>query len=309
MVFLRHAGYNASEQYLQGRCAGLRVGIFERDEGRSAIMQSYPVKRYLYLLFAAVVMPVAILAAVPPSAAYAAVADRCTLSLQAGMSRDPLLKPLQADMRLTPGKFLVAARSIRDPRFRETVILLVSHDSEGAMGLIINLPTGLSISSALPEVKELRNKKDKVFIGGPVGVNQLFLLILTDRRPDNAMRLLKHTYISTSMKTLRRVARDRKKRDRFRVFAGYAGWSAGQLEREVAMGSWHVMEADEKLIFAKDLEGLWRELISRSSGIMVRLSPDEYSPVGPSGARQGARAMTDNVALTSGVFALPGICP
>ncbi|MEJ2684343.1 MAG: YqgE/AlgH family protein [Candidatus Sulfobium sp.] len=267
-------------------------------------MRSYFWKKYLYLFFVVVVMPAAIFAAVPPCTGYAFMAGSSILSRQAGIPHYPFVEPFQSDMRLSPGKFLVAARSIRDPRFRETVILLVTHDSAGAMGLIINLPTGVSISSALPEIKELRKRTDKVFIGGPVGVNQLFLLIRTDRRPEGATHLLKHTFVSSSMKTLRRVARDKKKRDRFRVFAGYAGWSPGQLEREVAMGSWHVMEADEKLIFAKDPSGLWQELISRSSGIMVRLLPDE-----PSGVREGAQASPDNITLTSEVFAAPVSAP
>ena len=77
------------------------------------------------------------------------------------------------------------------------------------------------------------------------------------------------------MATLKRMARDRKKADRFRAFAGYAGWAAGQLEREVASGSWYVTEGDEKLVFDKDTSGIWQDLISRHSGIMVRLLPDK----------------------------------
>ena len=231
-------------------------------------------KKYLYIFLVAAVMPLAICTALlcRPGFAFAAGSD--LFPGEAGIPQSSLTGPFRADTTLSGGKFLVAARSIRDPRFMESVILLVNYDSNGAMGLIINLPTGASLSSVLPDVKELRKRTDKIFIGGPVSGNQLFLLIRTDKPPEGSLRIFGHTYLNASITALKKVVRDRKKGNRFRVFAGYAGWAGGQLEREVAMGSWYVVDADEKIIFDKDPSGLWQRLIGGRSGIMVRLLPD-----------------------------------
>ncbi|MEJ2696265.1 MAG: YqgE/AlgH family protein [Candidatus Sulfobium sp.] len=240
---------------------------------------SFPGKKYFYVFFAVVILPVAVFAAVIYCRGEASGAESSAFAEYLKVSRDPLAGPFTVEEGLSPGKLLVASRSIGDPRFRETVILLVRYDSNGAMGLILNLPTGITLSSALPKISELRKSNDKVFIGGPVGSDQLFLLIRTDKAPEGSFRVFKKTYLSTSVKTLKRMAVARKKGERFRAFAGYAGWSRGQLQREVAAGSWHVMEAGEKLIFDKEPSALWQELISRRSGIMVRFLPGEDTVV------------------------------
>jgi putative transcriptional regulator len=241
------------------------------------MMQRYFEKKYLRTFFEGVVIPVAVFMAVLSCKAEALGTGNSIFSRQTGIPHEPLTDPSPFDERLSQGKFLVAAKSMEDPRFRETVILLVRYDSNGAMGVIVNVPTGVSISSALPNIRELRKRTDKVFIGGPVAWNQLFMLIRTDKPPEGSLRVFKHTYVSSSMTALRHMARDRKRGDRFRVFAGYAGWAGGQLEREVARGSWYVMESEEKLIFDKEPSDLWQQLISRRSGIMVRLLPGDAS--------------------------------
>lgn len=235
-------------------------------------------EKCLYILFAAVVVPVAISVAVLCRPGFAFATGAGIYDQLVSIPYNPPGKSFRSDPTLSGGKFLVAARSIRDPRFKETVILLVRYDSDGAIGLIINLPTGVSLSSALPEIKELRKRSDKIFIGGPVSGNQLFLLIKTDKPPEGSFHIFRHTYLNSSMTALRQVAGDKKKGNRFRIFAGYAGWAPGQLEREVAMGSWHVVEADEKLIFEKDLSDLWQRLNVGRSGIMVRLLPGGEGP-------------------------------
>jgi putative transcriptional regulator len=223
-------------------------------------------------------MPAAVFIAVLSCRSEASETRSIIFSRHTGIPHHTSMESFQSYERLSPGKFLVAAKSMEDPRFQETVILLVRHGPDGAMGMIVNLPTGVSISSALPNIRELRKITDKVFVGGPVAGNQLFLLIRTDRTPEGSLHVFKHTYVSSSITTLRHMARDKKSRKRFRVFAGYAGWAGGQLEREVARGSWYVMEAEEKLIFDKDPSDLWQKLISRHSGIMVKLLPGKGRP-------------------------------
>lgn len=232
-------------------------------------------KRYLYIFFVAAVTTVTMCVALLCRPGFVSAAGGAVFPEETGISGSPLTGPFHQETTLSGGEFLVAARSIRDPRFMETVILLVNHDSNGAMGLVINVPTGVNLSSVLPQVKELRKRKDKIFIGGPVSGNELFLLIRTDKPPKGSLHIFGHTYLNASIEALKQVARDRNKGSKFRVFMGYAGWAAGQLEREVEMGSWYVVGADEKSIFDQDPSGLWQRLIGSHSGIMVKLMPDE----------------------------------
>ncbi len=235
------------------------------------MIQRYFENKCLRIFFAAAVIPVAMFIVVLSCRADALGTDSIIFPEQTVIPRYASSGPSQSGGRVSQGKFLVAAKGIEDPRFQETVILLLRHDQDGAMGLVINLPTGVSVSSAFPKIRELRKRTDKVFIGGPVAGNQLFLLIRTDKAPEGSFHVFRHTYLSSSLTVLRHIARDRKSRRSFRVFAGYAGWAGGQLEREVARGSWYVLDADEKLIFDKDPSDLWQRMIGRSSGIMVQL--------------------------------------
>jgi len=168
------------------------------------------------------------------------------------------------------GKFLVASRSIGDPRFSETVILLIAHDSSGTIGLIINRPTKVRLSDLFPNIAGLQKKTDTVFVGGPVGRNEIFMLIRSRGLPEGALYVMKEMYVSTSMAVLKRIANDSKAQEKFRLYDGYAGWAAGQLEREVLRGDWHVLEADAETVFERDPEKIWQELILRSSAIQTR---------------------------------------
>jgi putative transcriptional regulator len=171
---------------------------------------------------------------------------------------------------LAKGKFLVASRDIGDPRFMETVILLLEYGETGAMGLVINRPTGTPVSEVFPELEAAAGKGASLYIGGPVGVEQVRLLVRSAAEPEDSSRIFDGVYISSSTAVLERMARSPKKGEGFRVFAGYSGWSAGQLEREMQMGSWHLMGADASVIFDKDPADIWPELIILSSGMRVR---------------------------------------
>jgi putative transcriptional regulator len=182
----------------------------------------------------------------------------------------PQQNPGSSMMSLSRGKFLVADRSIRDPRFAETVLLIVDYSSQGAMGIIINRPTKVRLSSAFPKIEGLKKRKDTIYIGGPVGIEQMFLLIRSMRTPEESLHLFADVSISSSEKILRAMAEGRKSGNSFRVYAGYAGWSPQQLDQEVMRGDWHVVQADSKTIFDKRPSEIWPELIRQSSKLWVR---------------------------------------
>ena len=174
-----------------------------------------------------------------------------------------------ADGGPSAGKFLVATERITDPRFRATVVLLIHYDGDGAVGLIVNRPTMVKLSSLLPGIKELRKRSDTAFIGGPVGMKQLFMLVRSSASPIESLPVLQGVYVSTSAKLLERVVREGGK-EKFRLYAGYSGWTTGQLEQELSRGDWRILPADAETIFDRDPALIWPDLIRRSSVIRIR---------------------------------------
>lgn len=174
----------------------------------------------------------------------------------------------QSEAELSKGKFLVASRHLRDPNFSQTVILLIDYDWHGAMGLVINRPTEVRLSTVLPEIEELQQRTDTVYRGGPVARGQMLLLIQSGSQPEGSRHVFEDIYLSSSRTVLQGMFADAGKR--FRVYAGYAGWAPGQLDQEVSRGDWHVLQADADTVFDKASSEIWPELIRRSSVQWVR---------------------------------------
>jgi putative AlgH/UPF0301 family transcriptional regulator len=179
---------------------------------------------------------------------------------------------------LAKGKFLVASRTLVDPRFMETVVLLISYDSTGAAGLIINRPTKMPLAKVLPSVEGLKKRSDVLYYGGPVENQQMLMLIRSDEKVEGSDNVFKNVYVSISAKTLDRMIRARKTQKQLRVYSGYAGWIPDQLDKEVSHGDWFIIDADADFIFEKKSSDIWLELIGRGSAIEVwRCNKDERS--------------------------------
>jgi len=163
------------------------------------------------------------------------------------------------------GRFLVATPKLRGSVFQESVIVLIDHSWRGTTGLIINKPGKPVASEAFPDIDELSDYHEHVYLGGPVELNTISLLIHSGDRVTESIELLQNLYFSMSMNTLKDVAGKRKAHSRFRMYAGYAGWSAGQLEQEILHGSWYVMKGDPDIIFSEDPSGLWQRLVRERS--------------------------------------------
>lgn len=170
--------------------------------------------------------------------------------------------------RLAKGRFLVASRSLQDPNFAETVILLVEYDANGALGVIVNRPTEVALVDALPELGELRRRKDVVYLGGPVGRDRMLLLVRTPQQPPQSLRVFDRVFASGSLDAVRKSVQ---RGEPIRAYAGYAGWGPGQLDAEVARGDWFIGPADSNAVFADRPGALWDDLIERFSGDWARL--------------------------------------
>jgi len=169
--------------------------------------------------------------------------------------------------QLAPALF-VAMDVIADPNFRRSVVLMLKHDEEdGALGLIVNRSTDYCMEQLCDNLELAWRGDDDTCVdwGGPVGEDTGWVL-MGDEGAEGVQseQLLPGLHWSRSKEALRRIAEAPSLRSR--VFLGYAGWGPGQLEREIAEGSWLVAPADKRLVFDEPLESLWEQAL-RSLGI------------------------------------------
>ena len=166
---------------------------------------------------------------------------------------------------LQKGSLLVARSSLKDPHFRETVVLICHYEAGRVLGVILNRPTELSLSEVFPDIAGLKNLSDTLFEGGPVQQNVLLMLFRSKTGSDNTKVVIDGVYWGGDRKKLASMVPGSDPQERFRVFAGYAGWSQRQLETEVAGGFWTIIPADVSNIFDRDPATLWEELDHQST--------------------------------------------
>ena len=182
--------------------------------------------------------------------------------LPAGSSAKDGLQP-------APGVLLVAGTQVRDHRFRESVILLLSAGPDGAMGLIINKPTATKVSSLFGGIGSISRDGNPLFYGGPVGGYELLMLRRADRAPGDWGAVVDRVFVTNSRMAMMDAVMTARTDEEVRVYAGYAGWAAGQLEREIGRGDWYLLPADAALIFRRDMAKLWPELFRKSREIVL----------------------------------------
>jgi len=167
------------------------------------------------------------------------------------------------------GRLLVAAPRLVDPNFARSVVLVCRHDGDGALGLVLNRPTSVTVAEALPAWVEPLAPPNVVFLGGPVqpemAVGLGCLLPEQAGRPDSEQ----WTPVDDRLGLVNLGAPPSAEvglLEQLRVFAGYAGWSAGQLDFEVASADWFVLDALEGDPFTAAPGGLWRRVLHRQRG-------------------------------------------
>jgi putative transcriptional regulator len=163
---------------------------------------------------------------------------------------------------------LVAMDPVLDPNFRRSVVLMLEYDADqGALGLVVNRPSRFPMSKLCEslEIGWRGNAEENVDWGGPVGEGQGWV-VMDDLAAEGleVVTLAPGIHWSRSQDALRRVAQAPALGAR--VFLGYAGWGAGQLEREIAEGSWLVVPVKHQLVFDEPHDRLWAQSV-RSLGI------------------------------------------
>lgn len=169
-------------------------------------------------------------------------------------------------MERTTGHLLVAMPAMGDTNFERTVLWMLDHDEHGAIGVVLNRPSEVPVGMHLPAVASAVEAPDVFFVGGPVSTE--IVLGLT-REGDGV----------TSVDLDAVTSGGAPAPGPLRLFAGYAGWAPGQLEGELALDAWLVVEGSTDDVFTSRPESLWREVLARQGGQVGRLAqfPDEPS--------------------------------
>lgn len=162
--------------------------------------------------------------------------------------------------RPAAGVLLIARREMADPRFRESVILLVSYDEEGALGLIVNKPTSIPLSKALTIESPTEHT---LYFGGPVQIGNLFFLARADTQPHSTLPVGGDLYFGANRTAIEQLLTEGRDADSLRLYLGYSGWSAGQLEGELERGDWLLTRSSNAAIFWPHPDQLWQQLIKR----------------------------------------------
>lgn len=167
---------------------------------------------------------------------------------------------------ITVGQLLVATPEMRDPRFAEAVIYMVKHNTEGAMGLVINRPLAKGPLKDLLQSFGVENEDAEgeiiIHYGGPVSANAGFVLHSDDVMLDDSERVRDGIAVTVNAKIIEAMAHGKGPRQSL-VLLGYAGWAPGQLEGELEAGAWHVVPADKTIVFGQEADKKWQQAMDR----------------------------------------------
>ena len=164
------------------------------------------------------------------------------------------------------GHYLIAGNWLRDPNFYKTVVLMVEHNADGAMGLVVNRPSSVTVAHALSEHFNLPETDDLVYVGGPVEPSALFVLHNSKELNDGESSVLPGLYVGANAQVFESVVRQAWEGDpdlKFRIFSGCAGWGPDQLEGELTRGDWYHRPATLDPLFFIDPYEVWDHMVKK----------------------------------------------
>lgn len=170
------------------------------------------------------------------------------------------------------GRLLVATPALTDPNFARSVILLLEHSLEGAVGLVLNRPSETLVAEVLPDWSGQLAPPPVVFVGGPVSPDGAICL---GRSPANIpVAAGLWTFFDGAVSTIDLIAGpgSAPAGGEVRVYAGYSGWGFEQLAAEIAIGSWYVVDGGVGDVFCADPDELWRGVLKRQSGQLAMVA-------------------------------------
>jgi putative transcriptional regulator len=176
-------------------------------------------------------------------------------------------------MDSTRGQLLIAGPGLVDANFWRTVVLVVEHTDDGALGLVLNRPSETTVGEAVSELKPLLDVDDPLYVGGPVQPSALIVLAQFERPADAALIAFNDVGV------LANGAQEDPDLDvrRGRAFVGHSGWGPGQLDNELERGDWILEPARREDAFTSHPEALWESVLTRKGGsyaLVARMPPD-----------------------------------
>jgi putative transcriptional regulator len=172
------------------------------------------------------------------------------------------------------GQLLLASPALHDPTFRRAVILVGVHSEEGAMGVVLNRPSDVTVGEAVPQLEQVVAEREPVYVGGPVQPSSIVCLAeFLDPSPAGLLVLGRIGFPApdAGIDELTEATARR------RVFAGYAGWGEGQLDEELDHGDWISQTAMPDDVFTDVPQDLWSTVLARKGGsyaLLARMPPD-----------------------------------
>lgn len=180
----------------------------------------------------------------------------------------------------TKGRLLVATPPLEDPNFDRSVVYVLEHHEDGAIGLVLNRPSEEALEEPLDRWIDLLCAPSDVFTGGPVEVNAMIAMATTKQlvdEPTEHITPISGLIASTDLSADPAIVAAHV--DSVRVFRGYAGWGSGQLDMEIDEGSWVVLDAEIGDVFSDRPDALWHTVLARQPGRLswLALAPDDLS--------------------------------
>ena len=176
---------------------------------------------------------------------------------------------------IAPG-FLVAVPSLTDPNFDHTVVLLLEQGSSGALGIVVNRESPLSLEELCHDHKIPYSGDPEKMVrhGGPVQPEQGLVVYSEEHSDPEGRPVVQGLHVSASTGTLTRLCN--LARGRFQCFSGYAGWAPGQLEQEITQGSWILIPLDARLVLDSPPEQMWNKVLTNHGLDPAAIVPGDH---------------------------------
>ena len=172
------------------------------------------------------------------------------------------------------GKLLIAGPTLLDPNFWRTVVLVIEHTEDGALGLVLNRPSETTVGEAVPGLENLVELDEQLFIGGPVQPSSVIVLAEFEDPGDAALLSFDGIGVLGTDASVQEQRADLKEA---RAFVGHAGWGPGQLDSELERDDWILEPARREDAFASEPRELWTLVLTRKGGsyaLVARMPPD-----------------------------------
>ena len=173
---------------------------------------------------------------------------------------------------------LVAAPALRDPDYRQAVVVAVPIEGNRHLGVIVNRPTRRTLSSLFPEHEPSKKVVEPVYFGGPMSRGAVVAVVKSEKDPGRgSISLTKEMFLAMTVNIVDKVIEETPNNARY--YVGYIVWRPGELRMEIDRKLWHVVNADADIVFRKDTNGLWEEMMRLARAVTARAGQlDRFVP-------------------------------